>query len=278
MRVIKSLVALTLSFSLAVYAQGNTFTKVRYNGGSVSTSVKPDDWDNKLTVTPDSIVLVLKDGKSVSIPPKQVTTLSYGQEAHRRVGTAIGLAVFSLGLGLIFLAAKTKLHFIGINYVDADGKNQGLLIQGDKSNYRAIIVALQGVTGVPVSVSEKERSEVPAGIAVQSVKEPEDSKKASKTASAPAPAASTPTAPPSPAASAPTQSDLPATISISSSPDSCEIYVDESFSGNAPASLKLPPGKHTIRVSLAGYKTWSRDITVQAGSEMRLVATLEKTN
>ena len=57
--------------------------------------------DNKLTVNSDAIVLALKDGQTVTIPPKQVTSLSYGQEAHRRVGTAIGLAVISLGVGAL---------------------------------------------------------------------------------------------------------------------------------------------------------------------------------
>ena len=35
-------------------------------------------------------------------------------------------------------------------------------------------------------------------------------------------------------------------------------------------------GKHSIKVKANGYKDWSRDLTVHAGSEMRLIATLEK--
>jgi len=270
-QILRRLVATFLCSALAAWAQGNTFTKVRYNGGSVSTTVKPDDWDNRLTVNADAIILALKDGKSVTIPPKQVTSLSYGQEAHRRVGTAIGLAVISLGVGALFALHKTKLHFIGINYTDQEGKKEGILIQGDKSNFRAIIVALQGVTGAPVSVSEKERSEIPAGIATQSVKEPEETKQA------PPPTPSTTTEPTTPATAVPPQ-DVPATISIISNPDAAEIYIDDAFSGNAPETLKVPPGKHVIRVLLTSYKAWSKEITVQSGSEMRLVATLEKSN
>jgi hypothetical protein len=277
MESIKKFLALFLCCTLLAYAQGNTFNKVRYNGGSVSTTVKPDDWDNKLTITADAITLALKDGKTLTIPPKQVTSLSYGQEAHRRVGTAIGLAMISLGVGVLFLLHKTKLHFIGINYTDMNGKKEGVLIQGDKSNFRAIIVALQGVTGVPVSVSEKERGEIPAGISVQSVKEPEEPKQAAEPTPAPAGTATPPAASSAPAATtaAPTQ-EASASISISSNPDAADIYVDDAFSGNAPATLKLSPGKHTIRVSLVGYKPWSREITVQAGSEAHLVATLER--
>jgi hypothetical protein len=114
-------------------ADGNSF-KVRYNGGSIPTTVKPDDWDNKLSVAPDAIVLALKDGQVITISPKQVVSLSYGQEAHRRVGTAIGLAVLSLGIGALSALHKTKLHYIGINFNDKDGKKQGVLLQGDKGS------------------------------------------------------------------------------------------------------------------------------------------------
>lgn len=262
---LKRFLAVFVSCTLCVYAQGNTFTKVRYNGGSVSTKVKPDDWDNKLTVSADSIVFALKDGQSITIPPKQVTSLSYGQEAHRRVGTAIGLAVLSLGVGALFALHKTKLHYIGVNYTDAAGKNQGLLLQGDKSNFRAIIVALQGVTGAPVSVSEKERGEIPAGVAVQSVKEAEEAKQ-------------NPTAASSTASPTTTAQETTASVSVTSNPDGADIYADDSFVGNAPATLKLKPGKHTVRVALKGFKDWSREITVQAGSEAHLTATLEKEN
>jgi hypothetical protein len=271
MQLLRRLLALVLCSAVAAWGQGNTFTKVRYNGGSVSTSVKPDDWDNKLTVSADAIVLILKDGQTMTIPPKQVTSLSYGQEAHRRVGTAIGLAVLSLGVGALFALHKTKLHFIGVNYTDKDGKKEGVLLQGDKSNFRAIIVALQGVTGAPVSVSEKERSEIPAGIAIQSAKETEETKQAPQPA--PTTAATTPAA----TIAAPPP-DTPASVSITSNPDAGEIFIDDAFSGNAPATLKLPPGKHVIRVSLTSYKVWSREMTVQAGSELHLVATLEKSH
>lgn len=128
MRTARQLLAAILCCALVASAQGNTFTKVRYNGGSVSTSVKPDDWDNKLTVTSDAITFALKDGQNISIVSKQVSSLSYGQEAHRRVGTAVALGILSLGVGALFALHKTKLHYIGINYTDKDGKKQGLLL------------------------------------------------------------------------------------------------------------------------------------------------------
>uniref|UniRef100_Q01TN5 Uncharacterized protein n=1 Tax=Solibacter usitatus (strain Ellin6076) TaxID=234267 RepID=Q01TN5_SOLUE len=154
--------------SSAAYGSGNTFNKVRYNGGSIPSNVSPKDWGNKLTISPDLIVLETKGEKKgwdrFEIQPKSVTSLSYGQEAHRRVGTMIALAILVAPVALFGLFHKTRLHYIGIQYGTPDGKNGGILIQGDKDNYRAILVALQGVSNVSVSVSEKDRSFIPVGV------------------------------------------------------------------------------------------------------------------
>jgi hypothetical protein len=59
-------------------------------------------------------------------------------------------------------------------------------------------------------------------------------------------------------------------------PNGAEVYVDGNFVGDVPATLELAPGKHTIRVSLNGYKDWSRELSVLASSKVNLTATLEK--
>ncbi len=177
----KKIIAVALSFAVLSYAQGNTFNKVRYNGGSVPSKVDPKSWDNKLTVSSDAIVLELRDSQKVEIAPKSVTSLSYGQEAHRRVGTMVALAVLVAPLALFGLLHKTRLHFIGIQYGTPDGKSAGILLQGDKSNYRAMLGALQGVTGAPVSVAEKERSYVPVGVTTQSAKSTDEAGAPAKT-------------------------------------------------------------------------------------------------
>jgi hypothetical protein len=259
MRITKRLLAILLGTSLLAYAQGNTFDKVRYNGGSIPTKVNPNEWNNKLTITPDLIVLALKDGQKAEIDPKAVTSLSYGQEAHRRVGTMIALAVLVAPVALFGLLHKTRLHFIGIQYKTADDKSGGLLLQGDKDNYRAILVALQGVTGVAVSVGEKERGFIPVGVTTSVAKEP----------------AETQTAEQEPPAS-PTQEAATGTVNVTSNPDGAEVYADGQFVGNSPAVLKLTPGKHTVSVKLSGYRDWSREISVESGSEARLTATLQQ--
>ncbi len=257
---LKKLLAFLLSFTILAYAEGNTFTKVRYNGGSVSSKVDPKDWNNKLTVTSDAIVFETKDKVKVEIPPKSVTSLSYGQEAHRRVGTMVALAILVAPVALFGLFHKTRLHYIGIQYNTPDGKNAGILLQGDKDNYRAILVALQGVSGAPVSVAEKDREFVPVGVTTTVAKDSDDTKKAG-------------TESPKTAAD---KKDVVGTVTVNSVPDGADVYADGQFYGNAPATLKLKSGKHTVSVKMSGYKDWSRDLEVDDGSEAHLTATLEK--
>jgi hypothetical protein len=72
--------------------------------------------------------------------------------------------------------------------------------------------------------------------------------------------------------------EVDATIAIVSAPTGADINVDDAFVGNAPASLKLKPGKHTIKVTKVGYKDWSRQMTALSGSQVSLNAELEKLN
>ena len=170
LRLVSALLALLVLAPHAAFAQGNSWDKVRYNGGTVETKVKPDEWDNNLTVTSDKILLTLKDGQAVAIDPTKVTSISYGQEAHRRVGTMVALGIIFAPAALFGLFHKTRLHYIGVQYNTPDGKNAGILLQGDKDNYRAMLVALQGVSGAPVAVGDKDREFIPVGVTTQVAK------------------------------------------------------------------------------------------------------------
>jgi len=82
----------------------------------------------------------------LTIPAASITEVSYGQDVHRRVGAAIGLAFVSLGIGALMALTKSKKHFIGVTWDDG-GKKGGLAIQVDKNEYWGVLAGLEGVTG-----------------------------------------------------------------------------------------------------------------------------------
>jgi hypothetical protein len=69
--------------------------------------------------------------------------------------------------------------------------------------------------------------------------------------------------------------DAVGTVSISSDPDGAEIFVDDKFLGNAPATLKLPAGSHAIVLKFPGHADWRRTLEVLKSSKTSLKAALE---
>jgi hypothetical protein len=55
-------------------------------------------------------------------------------------------------------------------------------------------------------------------------------------------------------------------IAVDASAPNCDIEVDDNFVGSTPSTINLTPGKHDIVVKRAGYKDWSRSITVASGT------------
>lgn len=76
------------------------------------------------------------------------------------------------------------------------------------------------------------------------------------------------------------QPDSPAadssTVVVKSNPDGAEITVDGKFMGTTQSSLKLPAGEHTVKIEKSGYREWTRTVTLSAGGDITIDATLEK--
>jgi hypothetical protein len=138
-----------LATILCVLAPGTAFAadsgyKVAYDGGSVP-DIKAGT-DVKLYIDSSQIRLV-KDKKDVMVvPASAVTEISYGQDVHRRVGAAIGLALVSFGIGALMALTKSKKHFVGLTWAAGDQKG-GFAMQCDKNEYRGVLAGLEGVTG-----------------------------------------------------------------------------------------------------------------------------------
>jgi hypothetical protein len=183
----KKLLAIALSIVLPVVALAGdnkpVAYKIIYDGGS-NQSLKPGT-DLKMYIEPTQVRFV-KDKKDViTIPVAAITEISYGQDVHRRIGTAVAVGVFTLGVGALVALSKSKKHFVGLTWAEAPTttdaattpkpeaatpspdtatadvkpavtnvvtkvdatKKGGLAMQCDKNEYRGILAGLEGLTG-----------------------------------------------------------------------------------------------------------------------------------
>jgi hypothetical protein len=141
---------LCVAVPLSTVAGDNGY-KVNYDGGSVS-NIKAGS-GLRLVIDAQNIRLLKDKSDAIVIPASAVTEISYGQDVHRRVGAAIGLAVVSLGIGGLMALTKSKKHYVGITWATADSKG-GFAMQCDKNDYRGILAGLEGVTGKKAVSSE----------------------------------------------------------------------------------------------------------------------------
>jgi hypothetical protein len=136
-------VLLCLMVPVAVFAADNTY-KVKYDGGSIPNAKVGSS--AKLSIQAAQIQIMEKGQDLAAIPVSSITEISYGQDVHRRVGAAIGIGVFTLGIGALMALTKSKKHFVGITWSDGDKKG-GFVMQCGKDDYRGILLGLEGVTG-----------------------------------------------------------------------------------------------------------------------------------
>jgi hypothetical protein len=79
-----------------------------------------------------------------------------------------------------------------------------------------------------------------------------------------------------PAVPASVASENLATVVIKSTPEAADITVDGKYAGNAPSTMRLAPGDHTVYIEKSGYKPWQRTITLGPGGIITIDATLER--
>lgn len=87
-------------------------------------------------------------------------------------------------------------------------------------------------------------------------------------------AAETKSAPASPVATATSTST--ARLSVGSVPDGADIDVDGNFVGNTPSDIDVPAGDHTLSIKKSGFKDWTKNIKISAGSNVHIKPELEK--
>ena len=157
-----------------------------------------------MIVTSEVVTITLKDGQTLKIDPLRIVSLGYGQEANRRVGTMVALGIILAPVALFGLFHKTRKHYVSIEFETEDGKKSAVLLQAHKDNYKPMLVALKGVSDVPINVAEEEAKYVPTGVEINQVKETKDIKEKQEDSKS---------------------DDTKATVNLTSNPDAADIYI-----------------------------------------------------
>jgi hypothetical protein len=221
---------------------------VIYSGGSLP-SIKSGQTLH-LVIDADAVRLyrgnAYRDGgdPELNLKAASITEISYGQEVHRRVGTAVATAVFSLGIGVLVVLSKSKKHYIGLIWADSETKG-GMVFQADKNEFRGILVALEGITGKRAVGTDAE------GVA--------------------------PIAHSTGYGIAPTPDQVLLSVTVDSIPSDAAIDVDGYPAGRTPTNVKLLKGEYTLRVTKSGFQTWSQKIVVEPGKTQSIAVTLTPT-
>jgi len=157
LNLLKAFVSLILCFAIVnppceLEAKDSGYVVV-YDGGSLSGLKSGEKL--RMYIESSGIRLMDEKGKTVitTVAPSSVTEVSYGQDVHRRVGTAVAVGVFTLGLGALTALSKSKKHFVGLTWASGDLKG-GFAMQCDKNDYRGVLAGLEGVTGKKAVDSE----------------------------------------------------------------------------------------------------------------------------
>lgn len=86
----------------------------------------------------------------------QVTALSYGQHAGRRVGSAVATGVLTMGAGSLLLLTKKRRHYLTIDFLDEKGKSQGAIFLVGKKAIRPLLDGLEAKTGKKTQYEDEE--------------------------------------------------------------------------------------------------------------------------
>lgn len=152
-------------------APGAQIYGIHYGGGTVPAA--PSDCWIGISVTGDSTTFYVPDkihhidkpnlvvnhlqkhpdkALDFSIPSSAIKTITLSQQKHHRIGTGIAVSVVSLGAGIPVMFTKSTKDYIGLTW-DNNGQRGAAEFQADKSDYRALLTALSGASGVPVTAA-----------------------------------------------------------------------------------------------------------------------------
>jgi hypothetical protein len=126
---------------------GDPGSRVLYVGGTVAGV--PNKSDARIDISQDDALRVTIQNHPYLIPYKDVNSLEYGLGMSRHYMEAVLISP-------IFLLEKKKTHFLTIEYTDAEGKEQAMVLRVGKGEIRPLLVSLEARTGRRIEYQDEE--------------------------------------------------------------------------------------------------------------------------
>ena len=145
---------LIVSLASACAAQDANFDKTKF-----SSAKQAKDADVNLSVTDSQLSIKSRKGTAIDIhvPYASVDSMSYEYSRRHRVAEGVGVMEISPLTGVIVMFTKTTSHWLTIQYHDGTGA-ESVVLQLDKSQFRAAMSALESRTGKKISVADAKES------------------------------------------------------------------------------------------------------------------------
>jgi hypothetical protein len=121
--------------------------EVKYVGGTIAGL--PQDVEGDIEATDADVIRWTSKKGKFEIPYETITAIEYGQKAGRRIGLAIAISP-------VALLSKKRRHFLSVTYKDAQGKQQGVVLELPKKLPRMIITVLEARSGVKCEYESEE--------------------------------------------------------------------------------------------------------------------------
>jgi hypothetical protein len=103
----------------------------------------------RVDLTNNEMLVLRFEKREIRIPYLKVNTLEYGQTVSRRYAAAVLISP-------MLLLSKSHKHFVTLGFVDAEGRQQALVLRVEKGDIRALLTGLEARTGRRVEYQDEE--------------------------------------------------------------------------------------------------------------------------
>ena len=180
-----------------------------------------------------------------SIPSSAVNEIFYSRVSGRRLKTAVATAIFTMGVGGLLALSKGRKHYMSLSFNDEENVVGAVEFKLHKSNYRSALRTVEQVTGLTMLYDQEGIKDTKQTVARRGDNAPRDDQ---------------------------------GSLKISSDPEGAEIEIDGAFVGNTPRTRAVQPGEHTVKLRHKGYTDWERNVAVEVGETLHVVADLKSKN